>query len=204
MDHTQAGVWAAALAGSVTRTLLRTLGNMLACCPSCPPPQVEGGLDRSAYDTAKPNDMLLRLRRTEPYYARNRARICSFFVRGECKRGAECPYRHEMPTSGEHRASDGAQGRGRRLRECVTCQGRQAHATSARQPSHHSFTAPHPLLSPSRVLCRPAERAEHQGSVLWRQRPCGRQAAGPRCQDVQADAARGPDHLHTLCGRPYG
>lgn len=31
---------------------------------------------------------------------RNKAQICSFFVRGECKRGAECPYRHEMPTSG--------------------------------------------------------------------------------------------------------
>lgn len=31
---------------------------------------------------------------------RNQARICTFFVRGECKRGAECPYRHEMPTSG--------------------------------------------------------------------------------------------------------
>jgi hypothetical protein len=32
---------------------------------------------------------------------RNKAQICSFFVRGECKRGAECPYRHEMPTTGE-------------------------------------------------------------------------------------------------------
>ena len=32
---------------------------------------------------------------------RNRAQICSFFVKGECKRGAECPYRHEMPTTGE-------------------------------------------------------------------------------------------------------
>lgn len=31
---------------------------------------------------------------------RNKAKICTFFVRGECKRGAECPYRHEMPTSG--------------------------------------------------------------------------------------------------------
>lgn len=31
---------------------------------------------------------------------RNKAPVCSFFVRGECKRGAECPYRHEMPTTG--------------------------------------------------------------------------------------------------------
>ena len=27
--------------------------------------------------------------------------MCSFFVKGECKRGAECPYRHEMPTTGD-------------------------------------------------------------------------------------------------------
>ena len=29
---------------------------------------------------------------------RNQARICTFFVKGACTRGAECPYRHEMPT----------------------------------------------------------------------------------------------------------
>lgn len=29
------------------------------------------------------------------------APICSFFVRGECNRGTECPYRHEMPTTGD-------------------------------------------------------------------------------------------------------
>jgi pre-mRNA-splicing factor RBM22/SLT11 len=28
---------------------------------------------------------------------RNQSRICSFFVKGTCTRGAECPYRHEMP-----------------------------------------------------------------------------------------------------------
>ena len=48
---------------------------------------MEGDLDRSQFDMHKPNDLLLKLRRTEPYYARNKARICSFFVRGECKRG---------------------------------------------------------------------------------------------------------------------
>lgn len=62
--------------------------------------QVEGDLDRSQFEMHKPNELLMKLRRTEPYYQRNKARICSFFVRGECKRGAECPYRHEMPTSG--------------------------------------------------------------------------------------------------------
>jgi len=47
------------------------------------------------------NDTLLKLARTSPYYKRNRAHVCSFWVKGECKRGDECPYRHEMPTTGE-------------------------------------------------------------------------------------------------------
>ncbi|KAJ1643998.1 Pre-mRNA-splicing factor slt11 [Coemansia erecta] len=42
-------------------------------------------------------EMLKRMARTEPYYKRNRAHICSFFVKGICTRGNECPYRHEMP-----------------------------------------------------------------------------------------------------------
>jgi len=45
-------------------------------------------------------DMLKQLARTDPYYKRNRPHICSFFAKGECKRGAECPYRHEKPTEG--------------------------------------------------------------------------------------------------------
>uniref|UniRef100_A0AC35TFV1 Pre-mRNA-splicing factor RBM22 n=1 Tax=Rhabditophanes sp. KR3021 TaxID=114890 RepID=A0AC35TFV1_9BILA len=43
------------------------------------------------------NPILKRLARTQPYYNRNASHICSFFVKGECKRGDECPYRHEMP-----------------------------------------------------------------------------------------------------------
>ncbi|TRM62631.1 hypothetical protein BD626DRAFT_569781 [Schizophyllum amplum] len=42
-----------------------------------------------------------QLARTDPYYKRNRPHICSFFVKGECKRGSECPYRHEMPVQNE-------------------------------------------------------------------------------------------------------
>jgi len=38
-------------------------------------------------------ESLKRMARTEPYYKRNRPHICSFFVKGECKRGEECPYR---------------------------------------------------------------------------------------------------------------
>jgi pre-mRNA-splicing factor RBM22/SLT11 len=46
-------------------------------------------------------ESLKRMARTEPYYKRNRPHICSFFVKGECKRGEECPYRHELPKENE-------------------------------------------------------------------------------------------------------
>ena len=64
--------------------------------------QASAGLDyESSYGKARPNDTILKLQRTTPYYKRNRAHVCSFYVRGECTRGAECPYRHEMPVTGE-------------------------------------------------------------------------------------------------------
>ncbi|TFK55092.1 hypothetical protein OE88DRAFT_1674668 [Heliocybe sulcata] len=46
-------------------------------------------------------EMLKQLARTDPYYKRNRPHVCSFYVKGDCKRGAECPYRHEMPVDNE-------------------------------------------------------------------------------------------------------
>ncbi|KAF9227657.1 hypothetical protein BS17DRAFT_774111 [Gyrodon lividus] len=46
-------------------------------------------------------EMLKELARTNPYYKRNRPHVCSFFVKGECKRGVECPYRHERPVDNE-------------------------------------------------------------------------------------------------------
>lgn len=59
--------------------------------------QKNGNFDRAKFGGATANDVLSRLNRTAPYYKRNQAKICSFFVRGQCKRGAECPYRHAMP-----------------------------------------------------------------------------------------------------------
>uniref|UniRef100_A0A2P2I1J5 Pre-mRNA-splicing factor RBM22 n=1 Tax=Hirondellea gigas TaxID=1518452 RepID=A0A2P2I1J5_9CRUS len=53
-----------------------------------------------------PSEMLLRLARTTPYYKRNRPHICSFWVKGECKRGEECPYRHEKPTDPDDPLAD--------------------------------------------------------------------------------------------------
>lgn len=40
---------------------------------------------------------LAGIRGSKPYYKRNQAKICSFFVKGLCNRGLRCPYRHEMP-----------------------------------------------------------------------------------------------------------
>ncbi|KAJ0948555.1 putative transcription factor C3H family [Helianthus annuus] len=64
--------------------------------------RARAGLDyESSYGKERPNDTILKLQRTTPYDKRNRAHICSFFIRGECTRGAECPYRHEMPVTSE-------------------------------------------------------------------------------------------------------
>jgi pre-mRNA-splicing factor RBM22/SLT11 len=45
----------------------------------------------------EPSKLLSRLSRRTPYYTRNLPHLCSFFAKGECNRGASCPYRHEMP-----------------------------------------------------------------------------------------------------------
>ncbi|CAK9165414.1 unnamed protein product [Ilex paraguariensis] len=64
--------------------------------------RARAGIDyESSYGKVRANDTILKLQRTTPYYKRNRAHVCSFYVRGECTRGAECPYRHEMPNTGE-------------------------------------------------------------------------------------------------------
>lgn len=53
---------------------------------------------KNVYDprkaTPEAREILRRLARSEPYYKRNRPHICSFFVKGECKRGEECPFRY--------------------------------------------------------------------------------------------------------------
>lgn len=40
---------------------------------------------------------LQEMAQMEPRYERNLPKLCSFFARGECNRGANCPFRHEMP-----------------------------------------------------------------------------------------------------------
>ena len=40
--------------------------------------------------------MLKQLARTEPYYKRNRPHLCSFYAKGDCNRGDDCPYRYAL------------------------------------------------------------------------------------------------------------
>jgi len=51
------------------------------------------------YENQEGNKVLEELarQRAKPYYKRNLPHICSFFVKGNCSRGDECPYRHELP-----------------------------------------------------------------------------------------------------------
>ncbi|XP_075511190.1 zinc finger CCCH domain-containing protein 40-like [Primulina tabacum] len=64
--------------------------------------KARAGIDyESSHGKVRPSDTILKLQRTTPYYKRNRAHVCSFFIRGQCTRGPECPYRHEMPETGE-------------------------------------------------------------------------------------------------------
>ncbi|PWN54238.1 hypothetical protein IE53DRAFT_365660 [Violaceomyces palustris] len=46
-------------------------------------------------------DLLRKLARTDPGYKRNRPHLCSFYAKGNCTRGDECPYRHELPVDNE-------------------------------------------------------------------------------------------------------
>ena len=68
--------------------------------------------------TSAGKEMLKQLARTDPYFKRNRPHLCSFYAKGECNRGDDCPYRsvpicsqcvqrykmpsrHEMPVQNE-------------------------------------------------------------------------------------------------------
>ncbi|KJE90339.1 Rbm22 protein [Capsaspora owczarzaki ATCC 30864] len=101
-----------ALASPYTGTLPLAHGSLSAEAVVIPGATGEGGSSSSgnsggdnalavlsASDVSKVGpDALSRLARREPYYKRNAAHICTFFVKGECKRGETCPYRHELPT----------------------------------------------------------------------------------------------------------
>ncbi|KAF9604930.1 hypothetical protein IFM89_011297 [Coptis chinensis] len=51
---------------------------------------------RAGYNT------LPDLQRTRPYHRSNRPPVCMLCMRGECTGGAECPYRHKRPITGQN------------------------------------------------------------------------------------------------------
>ncbi|KNC49603.1 zinc finger CCCH domain-containing protein 49 [Thecamonas trahens ATCC 50062] len=56
---------------------------------------VEKGLIKWGAEVA--SSRLQSMASSKMSYKRNRARPCTFFLRGECNRGDECPFRHEIP-----------------------------------------------------------------------------------------------------------
>jgi len=63
-------------------------------------PQLAGGPIRG--NSAAPDRRMMSLARTTPYYERNRAKPCSFWIKGSCNRvtWGDCPYR---PCNGDFR-----------------------------------------------------------------------------------------------------
>lgn len=61
--------------------------------------QVERDLNRGNFQeySQAQHEVLEQLARRQPYYKRNDVKLCSFYARGECNRGEDCPFRHEMP-----------------------------------------------------------------------------------------------------------
>jgi pre-mRNA-splicing factor RBM22/SLT11 len=47
------------------------------------------------------NKGLQALSRDRPYYERNKAHVCGYWLKGTCNRGNTCPFRHEDPQSGD-------------------------------------------------------------------------------------------------------
>ncbi|KAI3885472.1 hypothetical protein MKW92_031120 [Papaver armeniacum] len=60
--------------------------------------RARAGIDyESSYGKARPNDTILKLQRTTPYYKENRAHVCSFFVRNECTEALNVPIDMKCP-----------------------------------------------------------------------------------------------------------
>ncbi|PFH32613.1 zinc finger protein [Besnoitia besnoiti] len=58
--------------------------------------RLEKAADQLPYGKLEEPEARLRaLARTHPYYRRNAPRVCTFWQRGECRRGDECPYLHQ-------------------------------------------------------------------------------------------------------------
>ncbi|SCM25775.1 RNA-binding protein, putative [Plasmodium chabaudi adami] len=58
--------------------------------------QLEKNISTDTYDKISHGNMdLSKLKRKDPYFKRNMARVCSFWRKNACNRGDECPYLHK-------------------------------------------------------------------------------------------------------------
>jgi pre-mRNA-splicing factor RBM22/SLT11 len=58
-------------------------------------------LQNNMFENHPGHNVLINLTKPDAHYQRNQARICSFFVKGCCNRGLECPFRHSVPLFGQ-------------------------------------------------------------------------------------------------------
>eukprot|EP01017_Pseudomicrothorax_dubius_P033005 TRINITY_DN4376_c0_g1_i4.p1 TRINITY_DN4376_c0_g1~~TRINITY_DN4376_c0_g1_i4.p1 ORF type:complete len:375 (+),score=82.57 TRINITY_DN4376_c0_g1_i4:115-1239(+) len=89
---------------------------------------------------APSEEALEKFARRGPQYKRNQAKVCSFFVKGTCTRGEECPYRHELPQEGplsEQNLKDRFHGTNDPLAERIL--GRMGQAAKRRLPKDQSI-----------------------------------------------------------------
>jgi len=72
---------------------------------------VATGNVEAIYQQPPTNPIVEKLARKEPRYHRNLSHVCSFYQKGECKRGALCPYRHEKAPDDEQWTTQGIKNR---------------------------------------------------------------------------------------------
>lgn len=61
--------------------------------------QLNNNYRNSIANNALIENFTYRNNNSEPYYKRNQQKPCSFFLKGNCNRGVNCPYSHEISTN---------------------------------------------------------------------------------------------------------
>lgn len=55
------------------------------------------------YDKVKPSDVIMNVAKLNPHISlKHEDTVCSFWLKGMCKRGNKCPYKHEIPDEAKH------------------------------------------------------------------------------------------------------
>lgn len=55
------------------------------------------------YDKVKPSDVIMNVAKLNPHISlKHEDTVCSFWLKGMCKRGNKCPYKHEIPNEAKY------------------------------------------------------------------------------------------------------